>query len=43
MPVVRISKGRFDAANVADAERLLKQSEQALRDALTSHEGLLHD
>jgi hypothetical protein len=42
MPVVRISRGRFDAANVADVERLLKESEKALREALTKLPGLLH-
>jgi hypothetical protein len=42
MPVVRISKGRFVAAKVADAEHLLAESEQALRGALTNLPGLLH-
>ena len=42
MPVVRISKGTFDLARVADAERLLVESERALRDALESLPGLLH-
>lgn len=42
MPVVRISKGRFDPANAAQAERLLGESERALRGALTRLSGLLH-
>lgn len=42
MPVVRISKGRFDATRLADAERLLVESERALRTAITKLPGLLH-
>ena len=42
MPVVRISKGTFDPSQLAEAERLLVESEHALRDALTSLKGLLH-
>ena len=42
MPVVRISKGSFDLANASDAERLLLESERALRSALTALPGLLH-
>lgn len=42
MPVVRISKGRFDPENAAEAERLLGESERALRSALTRLSGLLH-
>jgi hypothetical protein len=42
MPVVRISKGGFEPTNVVDAERLLKESERALRGALTQLPGLLH-
>jgi hypothetical protein len=42
MPVVRISKGKFDKARATDAERLLRESERALREALQSLPGLLH-
>jgi len=42
MHVIRISKGSFDLARVADAERLLADSERALRDALTHLDGLVH-
>ena len=42
MPVVRISKGRFDTTNSAVAERLLAESEKALREAITPLPGLLH-
>ena len=42
MPVVRISKGRFDTANAGEAERLLAQSEAALRDPLQQLKGLVH-
>ena len=42
MPVVRISKGNFDPANAADAERLLVESERALRQPLSTLSGLLH-
>ncbi len=42
MPVVRISNGRFDATRLAAVERLLKESEQALREPLVKLAGLLH-
>jgi hypothetical protein len=42
MPVVRISKGRFDPENAAQAERLLGASERALRVPLSQLSGLLH-
>ncbi len=42
MPVVRISKGKFDLAHLATAERLLAESERALRGPLTALAGLLH-
>ena len=42
MPVVRISKGKFDPENAANAERLLAESEHALRVPLTRLAGLLH-
>lgn len=42
MPVVRISKGTFAADAQADAERLLKESDAALRAPLESLDGLLH-
>jgi len=42
MAVVRISKGRFDLADLAKAERLLRDSESALRQPLTALTGLLH-
>jgi len=42
MPVVRISKGRFDPPNAARAERLLGESERVLRGALTRLSGLVH-
>ena len=42
MPVVRISKGKFDPGNATHAERLLFESEQALRVPLTRLSGLLH-
>ena len=42
MAVVRISKGKFDAAKSADAERVLATSEQALRASLSRLPGLLH-
>lgn len=41
-PVVRISKGTFDLTRLPDAERLLAESERALRDAITQLAGLLH-
>ena len=40
--VVRISKGKFDVTNVTAAERLLAESERALRESLTKLSGLLH-
>ena len=40
--VVRISRGKFDVSNVAGAERLLAESERALREPLTQLSGLLH-
>jgi hypothetical protein len=42
MPVVRISKGAFDIAALAEAERLLAASESALREPLQQLHGLLH-
>jgi hypothetical protein len=42
MPVVRISKGRVDPEHLAEAERLLKESESALRDPLKELNGLIH-
>jgi hypothetical protein len=42
MHVVRISKGSFDLARLADAERLLAASEQALRAAIQALPGLIH-
>jgi len=42
MPVVRISKGRFDPSQLAVAERLLAESERALREPLSKLPGLLH-
>ncbi len=42
MPVVRISKGTFDPIHARDAERLLTDSERALRAALSALPGLLH-
>jgi hypothetical protein len=42
MPVVRISKGTIDPSRLAEAEHTLANSERALRDAITSLEGLLH-
>jgi hypothetical protein len=42
MPVVRISKGKFNVKNVEHAERLLVDSEQALREPLSRLRGLLH-
>jgi hypothetical protein len=41
MTVVRISKGRFDLARLAEAERLLAESEAALREPLQGLRGLL--
>jgi hypothetical protein len=42
MPVVRVSKGRFNLADLAGAERLLAESERALREPLSRLAGLLH-
>jgi hypothetical protein len=42
MPVVRISKGKFDLANIGAAERLLAESEHALRAPIARLPGLLH-
>ena len=42
MPVVRISKGKFNAKDVVHAERLLADSEKALREPLSGLRGLLH-
>ena len=42
MAVVRISKGRFNLKDVSTAERLLTESEQALREPLSHLRGLLH-
>src|SRR5512138_3651501 len=42
MPVVRISKGKFKLADAAAAERLLAESERALREPLSRLSGLLH-
>ncbi|MEO8549902.1 MAG: hypothetical protein ABI678_08005 [Kofleriaceae bacterium] len=41
-PFVRISKGQFDLANLAAAERVLANSERALRESLSRLPGLLH-
>jgi hypothetical protein len=40
--VVRVSKGRFNAANAREAEGLLTASEAALREPLEQLNGLLH-
>jgi hypothetical protein len=42
MTVVRVSKGRFDLADLEQAERLLAASDQALREPLGQLTGLLH-
>ena len=42
MTVVRISKGRFDLANINQAEQLLIDSEAALREPLQQLRGLVH-
>jgi hypothetical protein len=42
MPVVRVSKGRFNLADLAAAERLLAESERALCEPLSRLSGLLH-
>jgi len=40
--VVRISKGKFDVAHAAAPERVLDESERALRESLAKLPGLLH-
>jgi hypothetical protein len=42
MPVVRISKGKFNLPDMTAAERLLAESEHALREPLSRLSGLLH-
>ena len=42
MSVVRVSKGTFDLADLPAAERLLTESERALREPLSLLTGLLH-
>jgi hypothetical protein len=42
MPAVRISKGSFPRDQLAEAERLLVESEAALREPLRELNGLLH-
>jgi hypothetical protein len=42
LPVVRISKGKFEPSRALEAERQLRESEIALRDALVRLPGLLH-
>jgi hypothetical protein len=42
VPVVRISKGQFQPEQLADAERLLAESEAALRQPLEALSGLIH-
>jgi len=42
MSVVRASKGRIDSNNLAEARRLLADSEETLREPLTALSGLLH-
>jgi hypothetical protein len=42
MTVVRISKGRVDPTNTSEAERLLAESEAALREPLQQLSGLVH-
>jgi hypothetical protein len=42
MPVVRISKGKFDPANLEQAERLLADGELALRQPIEALSGLVH-
>jgi hypothetical protein len=42
MSVVRISKGKFNVSDVVHAERLLLESETALREPLSRLRGLLH-
>jgi hypothetical protein len=42
MSVVRVSKGRFDSSDLAEARRVLAESEEALREALEALSGLRH-
>jgi hypothetical protein len=42
MPVVRISKGKFNVKDVNNAEHALGESERALREPLSRLPGLLH-
>jgi len=42
MPTVRISKGTFDLSRLPQVERLMQESEAALRGALQQLPGLLH-
>jgi hypothetical protein len=42
MPVVRVSKGRFDSNNLAEARRVLADSEEPLREQLEALNGLRH-
>jgi hypothetical protein len=42
MPVIRISKARFDPEHAAEAERLLRESETPLRHPLSQLAGLVH-
>jgi hypothetical protein len=42
MPVVRVSKGTFDSNNLAEARRVLADSEGALREPLEALKGLRH-
>jgi len=42
MSVIRISKGKLDPKHAAEAERLLRESERALRKPLSLLAGLVH-
>ena len=42
MPVVRISKGKFNVSDLATAEQLLEESERVLREPLSHLHGPLH-
>jgi hypothetical protein len=42
VPVVRISKGRFDLERLAEAEPLLRDGEAALQEPIEALNGLLH-
>mgnify|MGYP001793566610 CR=1 FL=1 len=42
MSIVRVSKGRFDSNNLAEARRVLVDSEKALREPLEALKGLRH-